>query len=250
MNLEVVKTMKEIFWYSVLAAAGVSAFEAITVPNKSLTLAPETSISAPAEELEGRLLEPAIPVEINDIAYIIDPGHGGVTGENVGTELIGYGTPERDYVLDIGNEVTSLLKAMGYSETEQTRTGSDPKLTLKDRRKKMNDDKKNVGVSLHINGFGDSAVQGVRVYYNNEEAKEACQHVADALKPIFGSASVKPNNSWAVMKGDAPVVYVELGFGGSNAGDAKILIEKKAEITSAIAKGLGQYRIESHQGEF
>jgi len=213
-------------------------------PEGELKIEPENAISEWAEKVDSideKLLLPAEPVFFDDIAYVIDPGHGGIKGENVGTELIGYGVSERDYVLDIANRVSKEMKSIGYSETEQTRTEIDPKLTLKDRKKQMNADKKNVGVSIHVNGCGDSSVQGVRVYYNNEEAKEACGHVADALKPIFGKAAVKPNNKWTVMTGDAPVVYVELGFGGSNGEDARILMEKKVEIANAIAAGLIKY---------
>lgn len=233
--------LKEAAWATLIAIGVVSAYQAITAPEKELKLTPETSVSAPAEELEERLLQPAVPVEFDDIAYIIDSGHGGAPGEMVGATIKGYGVNEMDYVLDVGNEVANLLKAMGYTGTEQTRTGIDPKLTLGKRKEIINMDGKNVGVSIHINGCGDSSVRGVRVYYNNAEAKEACKHVAEALKPIFGKASVKPNNSWRVMTGDAPVVYVELGFGGSNAEDARILMERKDDIVNAIASALAGY---------
>jgi len=208
---------------------------------EGLILNPEAEVSAPAEPLETRLLQPAIPVVYDDIAYIIDPGHGGVKGEKVGTEIKGFGIDERDYALDVGNKVAELLDAMGYKETQQTRTAIDPKLTLAKRRDLMDKDKKNVGVSLHINGCKDSSVRGVRVYYNNDESKKACQHVADALRPIFGKADVKPNYSWAVMKSKNPVVYVEMGFGGSNDNDASILMLQKTKIVNALALALDNY---------
>ena len=230
--------------WALIAMGSTWLYKTLTAPEEGLILNPKAEVSAPAEPLERKLVKPSIPVEFNDIAYIIDPGHGGVKGENVGTSIKGFGVDERDYVLDVGNDLANLLNRMGYRETRQTRTAIDPKLKLSDRRTMFDDNKKNIGVALHINGCGDSSVRGVRVYYNNAESKEACGYVADALRPIFGKASVKPNSSWAVMKAKNPVVYVELGFGGSNNDDARILMVHKSRIAGALAGALAAYHAE------
>jgi N-acetylmuramoyl-L-alanine amidase len=234
--------LKEAAWATLIAIGVVSAYHAVTAPEKELNLAPEAEISAPAE-LEGRLLEPAVPVEFNDIAYIIDPGHGGARGEKVGTTIIGHGIPERDYVLDVGNDVAGMLRSMGYRATEQTRASIDPELRLGDRLARFERDERNIGVSLHVNGCGDFSVRGVRVYHN-PAGEGVAGYIAERLRPIFGSARTIPHTGYRVLGGDNPAVLVELGFGGSNAEDAGILTQRKDNICSAIAGALAAYHAE------
>jgi len=235
------RTMKGIFWCSVVGVAAVATYKAATAPKRELKLAPGAKAEAPAESLERlALAEPAIPVEFNDIAYIIDPGHGGARGENVGTTILGSRIPERDYVLDVGNDVAEMLRLMGYSATQQTRAGIDPNLRLGDRLAMFESDERNVGVSLHINGCGDSSVRGVRVYHN-PAGRAVAGYIAERLRPIFGMAKTVPHTGYRVLTGSNPAVLVELGFGGSNAEDARILTARKGDICSAIAVSLATY---------
>ncbi len=237
--------LREAAWATLIAIGAVSAYQAVTAPEKGLKLAPEAEISAPAE-LERRLVEPAVPVEFNDIAYIIDPGHGGARGENVGTTILGHRIPERDYVLDVGNDVAAMLRAMGYTATEQTRASIDPELRLGDRLARFERNEMNVGVSLHVNGCGDSSVRGVRVYHN-PAGGDVAGYIAERLRPIFGRARTIPHTGYRVLGGGNPAVLVELGFGGSNAEDARILMENRQGIVEALSSALDQYHRESHQ---
>ena len=187
------------------------------------------------------------------LVYIIDPGHGyaGPKKEHVGTTILN-GPLERDYVLGVGISLTSFLNSKGY-KTKMTRTEKSTKSTLQDRSDVADKTKDGVLVSLHVNGaeYEDRTINphphGVIVFYNdNPDSKILAQYQSDNLKPIFGKSEIRYNNvpqyNFKVLTAtESPAVLVELGFGGSNKHDARILLTKQEQITSALGNSLDAY---------
>ncbi len=228
---------QDIALFAVLGVASIAGGLAFREYNPNIRA--KTQIEAKSE-LEGKLTSEAEKKQNSDIAFIIDPGHGGAKGENVGTTIKGYGIPERDYVLEIGTMVESQLKSQGYILTQKTREGINPKLTLSSRRAMFDSDKKNVGISIHVDGCDNIKARGAKIFYNSN-AKQLAEMMAEELKSVYGSAKALPSDSYAVLKGRNPAVLVELGFGGSNAEDAKIAVEKKQEIALCLARAMASY---------
>jgi N-acetylmuramoyl-L-alanine amidase len=252
------KLFLELGFCGLVGLAGGYLISAVTAPERELKISPEEAqrhgiVLGPEvmDEIKESIREARQDntqnQEITDIIFYLDPGHGGAKGENVGTTILGSRIPERDYVLDVGNNVADMLRAMGYAATEQTRTGIDPNLRLGDRLARFERDERNIGVSLHVNGCGDSSVSGVRVYHN-PTGRGVAGHVAERLRPIFGSARTIPHTGYRVLRGGNPAVLVELGFGGSNPQDAGILTARQGDISSAIAAALADYHADVAEG--
>ena len=96
---------------------------------------------------------------------VIDPGHGG-TGKLGGSSGNNATSPsgllEKDLTLAVARHVETALGAGGH-QVRLTRT-ADVKLSLRDRAAIAKAARADVFVSIHFNGFGDTAVQGTETW--------------------------------------------------------------------------------------
>jgi len=195
------------------------------------------------KSVEKPIAKPVKPAVKQGLVYIIDPGHGyeGTDKENVGTTIL-EGPAEKDYVLEIGKDLEKLLNSEGY-QTKATRKEKTTNLTLQNRSDLADKTKDGVLVSLHVNGAANKKARGAIIFYNKHPDSEAlAEAVSFYLEDIFGKSSTKENNLFRVLREtEQPAVLVELGFGGSNKYDAKVLLTKQKEITQALQKSLRDF---------
>ena len=188
---------------------------------------------------------------------IIDAGHGGFDGGAVAND----GTNEKNINLNIALKLGKMLEYGGfdviYTRTEDVGTESDSSLTiskrkvsdLKNRLSVMNDNPDSVFVSIHLNKFSASSVNGSQVFYspNFSEAKEVSLSIQNSIISLL-----QPDNSRSIKQGSAstyllhnakvPAVIVECGF-LSNANELKLLKtdEYQEKMAFAVYCGIINY---------
>lgn len=168
----------------------------------------------------------------------IDKGHG---GKDPGA--IGNGIKEKDITLMVGNDVVKILREHGVSITE-TRV-IDKYVDLKVRSDISNKTNSDFFVSIHVNSFKDTKVNGLETFHfpNSIKGKKLAvaihsQLVNDRIFKI--NRGVKTANFSVLRETKAPACLVELGF-ISNKGDVDILLRRNKDIAVSIAKGILEY---------
>jgi N-acetylmuramoyl-L-alanine amidase len=104
---------------------------------------------------------------------IVDPGHGGA---DVGREGVN-GLLEKDVALAIALELKRVLERRDDLEVVLTRT-SDEAIGLVDRTELANREGGDIFISIHLNGWYDSAAQGVETYFLSPAKTEWDANVA------------------------------------------------------------------------
>jgi len=196
-------------------------------PPPSLPTAP-TNLSIELPSVRGR------PV------VVIDPGHG---GRDPGAVGIG-GMQEADIVLDISQQVTSLLEGQGV-QARLTRT-TDVEIDLAPRVNLANGINADLFVSIHANAISMSRpeVNGVETYYFSsglELANTIQRSILQAI-PEMNDRRVRRANFYVLRNTRMPAVLVETGF-VTGADDARRLQDPafRSRMAAAIARGILQY---------
>lgn len=147
---------------------------------KELVTPPSPIIQPPVLELPPLIgaLPPLVTVTPRDRSkkvIVIDPGHGGKD-----SGAIGNGYMEKNIVLQIGLELSSELKALGYT-VYMTRS-NDTFIELKDRTKFANDKMADLFLSIHANaipkGADANAAYGIETYFLSPGRSERAMRVA------------------------------------------------------------------------
>lgn len=122
---------------------------------------------------------------------VIDPGHGGaatIPGDSTWNNAVGpAGTLEKTLTLDVGLQVTALLRAAGH-DAVATRT-TDVNLRLRDRAALAKNRKAAAFVSIHFNGSANHNAQGTETLVENNHTTASARLslcVQDALLPVTG----------------------------------------------------------------
>ena len=147
-----------------------------------------------------------------------------------------------------------------YTRTEDVGTESDSSLTiskrkvsdLKNRLSVMNDNPDSVFVSIHLNKFSASSVNGSQVFYspNFSEAKEVSLSIQNSIISLL-----QPDNSRSIKQGSAstyllhnakvPAVIVECGFLSNKAESTRLTdAVYQQQLAWAIYLGLQNYLAE------
>ena len=187
---------------------------------------------------------------------IIDAGHGGFDG---GAEAAD-GTNEKDLNLAIALKVGDFARAFGY-ETVMTRSedralcdgiSATRKNKVEDMKNRLSVIEKNsdaIFVSIHINKFEASSVNGAQVFFspNNENSMALSENIQSSI-----SSHLQPDNKRVIKKsGDGifllkkaqiPSVLVECGF-LSNTRELSLLKDNiyQSKLAFSIVLGINSY---------
>ncbi|MBC7899598.1 MAG: N-acetylmuramoyl-L-alanine amidase, partial [Saprospiraceae bacterium] len=187
----------------------------------------------------------------NKPVIVIDPGHGGkekIGGSSPNNAVGANGLLEKNLTLDMANRVAATLAAQ--TSVFLTRPG-DTNLGLSDRAKFARDKNADVFLSLHFNGFSDTAVDGTEVWV----AKKANQRSRDLARTLLGKvAGATKLRDRGIREGDLGVLLPERHASGtsaclletsflSNPAQAKQLESDayRQAIANSICEGLRQF---------
>jgi N-acetylmuramoyl-L-alanine amidase len=189
---------------------------------------------------------PAPSGKANPRLIVIDPGHGGSD-----TGAMHNGLVEKNLTLDISERLKSVLLARGWQVKLTRESDVDvyaPNDSAHDELQARCDVANNAGarlfISIHVNSFTSSGLNGTTVYYYNGSSYGLARAVHERL------ASTLPTNDDGIQKANfyvihhtaMPAILVETAF-LSNPGDAAFLRSPGflQKIASGIADGVGKY---------
>jgi N-acetylmuramoyl-L-alanine amidase len=184
-------------------------------------------------------------VPTNPKLIVIDPGHGGSD-----TGAAHNGLTEKALNLDISMRLRLILVARGWQVKMTRDTDNDvfgPNDSAHDELQARCDIANNAGarmfVSIHINSYTSSALNGTTTYFY----KDADRALADAVHrrlTAIGTADkgVRKEAFYVINHTTMPAALVETAF-LSNEGDANLLKSPAflQRVAVAIADGLGDY---------
>lgn len=194
----------------------------------------------------------------NKKTIIVDAGHGGFDGGAVA----GDGTPEKDINLSIAKNLKGFLELFGFNvimtresdvSTESNKEIKNKKLSdLQNRLKLMSENSDAIFVSIHLNKFTTSNVNGAQTFYSQKTeksemlAKNIHNNIIEKLQPNNEREIKKgTKNIYLLKNAECPAVIVECGFLSNNE-DLKKLKDKNYQSMMAfcIFCGIMDY----HQG--
>lgn len=196
------------------------------------------------QALKQRVYEP-----LSGVVIVLDAGHG---GKDLGAS--DGGVNEAEINLKIVNKLADLLKEAGvnvlYTRKDENDLSSKQaknhkKEDMKNRVAIINDEKCDLFISIHLNSYADSRVQGAQVFYQRgrEESEGLAFHVQKAFKKNLQSKlEIKKGNYYILNKARIPGILVECGF-ISNDSERKRLNNDgyQQQIADAIFSGILQY---------
>lgn len=189
---------------------------------------------------------------------IVDAGHGGFDGGAVSSD----GTPEKDINLSIAKNLKGFLELFGFRVimtresdiSTESENGKKNKKTsdLYNRLQLMNENKDGIFVSIHLNKFTSSNVNGAQTFYSPKISES--EMLATTIHNSIIS-KLQPQNSRDIKKGTksiyllnnatCPAVLVECGFLSNNEDLKKLKDEKyQSMMAFCIFCGIMDY----HQG--
>ncbi len=181
--------------------------------------------------------------------FVIDSGHGGMDD---GAQR--YGVKEDDINLAIAKEVSRQLVAQG-ADVLMTRDGDYDLSDADDANHKQEDLKRRVAIincgmadyfiSIHLNAYTSSNVQGAQVFYQEDhcESEAIAKQIQEQLEVKTDSKmSAKIGNYYILEKPSIPGVLVECGF-LSNEQEREQLQDEAYQklLASAIVEGFIAY---------
>jgi N-acetylmuramoyl-L-alanine amidase CwlD len=186
------------------------------------------------------------PMSTNPRLIVIDPGHGGSD-----TGAMHNGLVEKVLTLDISMRLRTILTSRGWTvkmtrerDVDVVAPDDDARTELQGRCDVANNAGARLFVSVHINAFTTSDLNGTTTYYykpGDETFAEAVQH---RLIPLLGTKDdgVKHENLYVVRHTTMPAILVETAF-LSNPDDAAKLRNPAflQNVAEGIADGIGDY---------
>ena len=187
---------------------------------------------------------------------VVDAGHGAPDGGAVGVN----GTVEKDVNLAISQRLREVLEARGVRVvmtrdgdnglwTENDKTIRQMKVTdMHKRRDIMENSDADLFLSIHLNSFADSRVNGLHIFYskNHGEIEELAESIQDKIAGVTGAethAVKTADESLFLMKNPPiPAILVECGFISNPDEEAKLNDEEyQAKIAWAVANSVADY---------
>ena len=179
---------------------------------------------------------------------VIDPGHG---GKDNGCE--NNGVLEDDINLEIGLKLFEELTTQGF-RTYLTRDGDYDLASvnasnrknedLRNRVKIINNYDANLVISLHVNYYSSSSIQGPMVYYkNDQESKDLALIIQEKLNQASGLDKIIHKEDFYIFRNTyCPSLLIECGF-ISNDSDLNRLTNSTYQtiISKKISEGLISY---------
>jgi N-acetylmuramoyl-L-alanine amidase len=180
-----------------------------------------------------------IPQRDGRVVVVVDPGHG---GRDPGAVGIG-GIYESDIVLDISQQVASLLEEQGI-QAILTRE-DDREVDLAPRVSLAESINANLFVSIHANAISMSRpdVNGIETYYYDTGAALAAS-IHNSLINATGmnDRGVRQARFYVLTRTSMPAVLVEVGFVTGQEDAARLSNSAvRSQIAAAIAQGILRY---------
>lgn len=140
---------------------------------------------------------------------IIDPGHG---GKDTGAISV-INRREKDFVLSLGNKVTSLLRKEPGIEVLMTRS-DDTFIELSDRVAKAQQSEADLFVSIHANAINKESVGGTETFYWTPQSLDfaTLMHSSILEATGFPDRKVKQERFYVIRNTTMPSVLLEIGF--------------------------------------
>ncbi|MDY3928534.1 MAG: N-acetylmuramoyl-L-alanine amidase [Clostridia bacterium] len=232
----IVKSKKEILWSFICAFLGVAVGAAIHFSPIMDTLSKNTD---------------------EDLIVVVDAGHGLPDGGAVGVN----GTVEQGVNLDIAFKLCEVLQGKGikvvmtrvdeHCLSKEEEGKSIRQMKKEDMHKRLDIIKKSKGdifVSIHMNYFTNSKVDGLRLFYDrkHEETKILAENIQQKMSKVTGAqmhtVKAADQNLFLMKNPPVPAVLVECGF-LSNAEEEKKLNDEdyRSRIAWAIADAIEKY---------
>ena len=189
--------------------------------------------------VEGTVQSPYL---LSGVTIVVDPGHGGPDSGAIGAT----GTYEKNNTLAVGLNLADLLRSAGARVILTRSTDVTPAVgtysessDLQARTKIANDQKADLYISLHNNGFSNPAAFGTETYYETAQSKALAASIqSELVKEIaLYDRGVKYGNFQVLRDTNMPAVLVEIGF-ISNPTEEKLLGSPDFQRKAA----LGVYR--------
>jgi N-acetylmuramoyl-L-alanine amidase len=183
---------------------------------------------------------------LNPKLIVIDAGHG---GSDAGAAH--NGLTEKDVTLDISMRLRALLLARGWQVKMTRADDSDvyaPNDSAKEELQARDDVANNAGarlfVSVHVNSFTSSSLNGTTTYYYKGSDLSLAEAIHRRLISALGTKDdgVRKENFYVLHHARMPAALVETAF-LSNPSDAELLHSPAflQKIALSIADGIGDY---------
>ncbi|MBP2440333.1 N-acetylmuramoyl-L-alanine amidase [Paenibacillus sp. PvR052] len=171
---------------------------------------------------------------------VIDPGHGGKDPGAISKN----NRREKDFVLALGNKVSSLLQNDPKVEVLMTRS-DDTFIALSDRVAQAQQFEADLFISFHANSINKSNIRGTETFYWTEQSSDFAalmhRHVLEATG--FPDRKVKQERFFVIRNTTMPAVLLEIGFLSNPTDEAEMHKDAfqnrvAASIVAAIKKQL------------
>jgi len=177
---------------------------------------------------------------------VIDPGHGGSDSGALGNGLI-----EKNLTLDIALRLRALLVAQGWTvkmtrttDVDVARANAADAEELQARVDVANLQNARLFISVHINSFTRSDLNGTMTFYTKAIDKPLADAVQRDLMPLLGTKDdgARAGRLYVTRKTTMPAILVETGF-ISNSSDAALMRSPDflQHVAQGIANGVRDY---------
>ena len=180
------------------------------------------------------------PVQSNGKTIVIDAGHGAPDGGATGKST---GVIESTLNLKVAYLLKAELEMLGYNvvmtRTDDNALAEKKRADMAERLRIMNGSSTDMVVSVHMNEFTDSAVNGPMVFYhkNSPEAQKLAKFVIDGLCDSVGRPRRHANSgNYYVIRESTPVAIIaECGFLSNPEEEVRL---QDAAYQNLLAKGI------------
>lgn len=189
--------------------------------------------------------------KIDNLSYrtiYIDPGHGGkdngasvenVLEDNINMKISGY---LMELLIDSNNRV--LISRTGDYDLASVYQKNRKKEDLKNRVNYINDSNPDIFISIHLNTFSSSSVNGGQTFYqNNEKSKNLADCIQNEFNQLSSLNKKAKLGDYYILNNTKPIgVLLECGF-LSNPEDRKNLNNEnyQRKVANTIYKGIIKY---------
>ena len=204
-------------------------------------------ISVPVSSMKNVDTIKASDLPEDAVVIVVDAGHGGFDGGAVGSTT---GVLESELNLEVAELLKDELLNRGcyviMTREDENALADTKKEDMRRRRDIMRLDIVDIVVSVHMNKFSDSTVEGPMIFYmkNSAEGKALAECVMYSVCESLGRPQrfANPEDLFVLREPFAPSVLVECGF-LSNPEDEKKLCdaEYRKRLAVAIADGIQDY---------
>jgi N-acetylmuramoyl-L-alanine amidase len=158
-------------------------------------------------ELKNNHLKPEVLKSLTAKKFIImiDPGHGGTDSGTVGSNP---NILEKNIALEFAQELKAELSKYPSYEVIMTRD-ADKSISLNDRKKKSNQVKADIFISLHADSNPDSKMQGASVYTLSQESLD---EEAKALSERENKSAILKNDQLLQQNQEIANVLIDMVY--------------------------------------